>query len=219
MSDGDSPDEDGRPDEEPPSDPFDRLGPGTDRDGDPFERLDGGQSAESDPHAPSEDDVWAPPSSDRHDDGPGDDGSDGDGSGDGWTETGPTDQPSRGPNASGAETGTGGPFEHVETPSESPFDGDGSAFERVDTGGADPDRVWESITDGDDADDPAVPDDGRYTDVSKHRFCERCEHFSPPPEVSCGHHAAEIIEFLDVETVRLLDCPVVAERDALERRD
>ncbi|MCU4801359.1 hypothetical protein OB920_13340 [Halobacteria archaeon HArc-gm2] len=196
-------------------DPFDRLGYPADRDGDPFERLDDDVPADDGtPDAPV-DDPWVPPGEDRRGETTGEGGSaTGD---DSFEDTADTFEET----VDDFEE-TSDPFANVATPSESAFEGAGNVFERVDAGAVDPDQVWESITaeDDDEASDdaePSVPDEGRYSDVSKHRFCEGCEHFSPPPDVSCGHHTAEIIEFLDMDTVRLLDCPVVAERDELER--
>ena len=48
--------------------------------------------------------------------------------------------------------------------------------------------------------------------VSKRNFCERCRHFSEPPEVRCTHEGTEIREFVDMDNVRLYDCPIVEER-------
>lgn len=202
-------------------DPFERLGPDEDRDGDPFDRL--GTVEDDDEPDPSSDasDETGAENTDPSDGTPDEDlwglpGEDGD--------NGPSSDHLPGPDASDdpPSTTTGDetdPFDGVTTPEGSPFDAGGTgAFERVDIGSADPDQVWESITGEDDADEPAqLPDEGRYSEVSKHRYCEHCEYFSSPPDVSCSHETAEIIEFLDVETVRLLNCPVVAERQALEQ--
>lgn len=224
-------------DETDRDDPFDRLGY-KEREGDPFERLDDrrrGDAADRDTadqsgsaedipteNAPAYDDPWTPPGTDgretesrdeRPERSPGQPGSTGVDVAD--------DGPTVAPDQSASPTSTGDPddpFANVDTPTESPFDAGESVFEHVDAGNVDPDDVWESITgEDDDEAEPSIPDEGRYSDVSKHRFCEQCEHFSPPPAVSCGHHTAEIIEFLDMETVRLLDCPVVAEREELEQ--
>lgn len=218
------------------TDPFERLGPDDDREGDPFERLDDPDENHSSEQNtgqgnPGEADPWVPPGEDRRDGPRGGvrestqddvwDQPDGPDSANAASSPDPAVTPDD-PDASSPEHGAD-PFENVDTPSESPFDGGGdSVFERVDSGSVDPDDVWEAITGkgvNEEPAEPSVPDEGRYTDVSKHRFCEQCEHFSEPPEVSCGHHTAEIIEFLDMETVRLLDCPVVAERKELEQRD
>lgn len=48
--------------------------------------------------------------------------------------------------------------------------------------------------------------------VSKQRFCEGCEYFSPPPNVACTNPGTEIVELVDNEHYRVSDCPVVAER-------
>lgn len=48
--------------------------------------------------------------------------------------------------------------------------------------------------------------------VSKRNFCERCRHFSGPPDVHCTHDGTEIREFVDMDHVRLHSCPIVEER-------
>lgn len=99
----------------------------------------------------------------------------------------------------------GDPFEH------------GSPFEEVDVGHIDPDRVWQDLTG---AQSRGSVTEGRkrtYADVSKHAYCEQCEHFTEPPRMECEHEGTEIVEFRDMETVRVVDCPIVAEREALER--
>ncbi len=56
----------------------------------------------------------------------------------------------------------------------------------------------------------------RVSEVNKHSFCEQCKHFTEPPEIGCTHPGTEIMEFTDIETVRVADCPVVEERERLE---
>jgi len=97
-----------------------------------------------------------------------------------------------------------------------PFGEGEGVFESVDVASVDADEVWESL-DGDESAD--IGDGTRYVEVSKHRFCEQCEHFASPPAARCTHEEAEIIEYLDMETVRLLDCPVVAEQRRLETEE
>jgi hypothetical protein len=133
----------------------------------------------------------------------------------------PADDDTVGSVPSGAGTDTqspaDGPFADMNTPEEDPFGTGQGVFEQVDAGSVDADEVWDSITDdGDGGDGLVVPDGSRYAEVSKHAFCEQCEHFSEPPDVHCSREGTEIIEFLDMETVRLLDCPVVADREELE---
>ena len=200
---------------EPTDDPFERLGD-EERDGDPFDRL---------PDAVGDDGAGPGASSGDHPDGPGP-ARDG-GSREPPGEDRPAASVADDPDGSGSDPGEaverpGGtatdPLRDVETPAGSPFDGESSVFERVDTGRADPDSVWAALTDdADEATAPDASDRSRYSEVSKHRYCERCEYFSAPPAVACAHESAEIIEFRDGETVRLLNCPVVAEREALER--
>lgn len=89
------------------------------------------------------------------------------------------------------------------------------AFESPDVEEIDPDAVWDSLATADDDEMPEF--DGRvYYQVSKHKFCERCEYFSEPPDTECTYDGAAIIEFLDMETVELLNCPVVAQKRKLE---
>jgi len=203
---------------DPGEDPFEHLD--GDRDGDPFEHLDGPGSADApggrageaaDPVDETADHASGSP-------GPFDDGT---GSVGGRAGTdGDRADPERADSA-GDPTATD-PFGGFEARDGDPFESAGGAFERVDVGDVDRDEVWESIAgDGDATGDVAATDpewdaESRYADVSKHEFCERCEHFSAPPAVDCGHGDAEIVEFLDSETVRLLNCPVVAERRRIE---
>jgi len=185
------------------TDPFERLGD-VDREGDPFERLDdadepaaeaGGEgSTATDEPDQSPDHQWVDPFADL-------------------------DRDANGNAREAATTGNDAepdPFEDMDEPTSDPFGGADSVFEQVDVGSVDGDDVWESITGGDEDEEPAVPDDDRYAEVSKHAFCEQCEHFSDPPNSHCTHERAEIIEYLDMERVRLLDCPVVARRQDLE---
>lgn len=141
------------------------------------------------------------------------------------------------PEASGADREESGDIETSDsadpatpTPTDDPFasfgdvaDGQGqdesddpfAAFEPAGVEGADPDAVWESLASA--GATGAVDTDERvFSEVSKHRFCERCEHFSGPPDVRCTYEGAAIVEFLDMETVRLVDCPVVARQRELE---
>ena len=91
------------------------------------------------------------------------------------------------------------------------------AFERMDVTELDPDEVWERLADAERRGSVSELDDRRYAEVSKHSFCEQCEFFSPPPGVSCDHEGTEILEFVDMESVRVVDCPVVAERERLQQ--
>jgi len=204
-------------------DPFENLDPPEDREGDPFERLGDPEDDDTD----GADDIFQ--DEDTTDDAAVDEEPIDDAAVDesDWTdsveETGADDGPtfeeefiddgetmSAGPTPS---TGEDDPFSAMDGRDGDPFGEGESAFEAVDVESLDHDEVWESL----DADESTPsPGQSRYTDVSKHRFCEQCEHFSSPPAAHCTHEEAEIIEYLDMETVRLLNCPVVAEQRELE---
>ncbi len=91
------------------------------------------------------------------------------------------------------------------------------SFERMDTGGLDADEVWESLSEAKERGSVTEMEGRTYAEVSKHSYCEHCEFFSAPPNISCSNEGTEILEFIDMETVRVVDCPVVAERRELER--
>ena len=99
-----------------------------------------------------------------------------------------------------------------------PFEVEEELFKERDTGDLDPDAVWQELTAVDSGDSEDQRRKRTYADVSKHTYCEQCEYVSGPPEIDCQHDGTEIVEFLDMETIRVIDCPVVAERLQLERR-
>jgi len=180
-------------------DPFEEFDAPADREGDPFEKLD-----------PPEED--ATDQSDAVDD----TGSETDGPAE------PTDQSawdaSISDDGSPVEvdnpvTDTDDPFSGMDERDGDPFGAGESAFEAVDVESVDADEVWESL--GETKTEASTGTGSRYDEVSKHRYCEQCEFFTGPPETRCTNEDAEIIEFLDMETVRLLNCPIVAEQREL----
>ena len=202
-------------------DPFEDLDSGDDREGDPFERLGSGPD-----DADGSTDTRQPPDDD-------------------WTDIEPSDTPvddvsETGPDApdaddllsavdteefrsdsaaesdsplSGSSPSPDDPFSGMDDRGEDPFGKGESVFERVDVDHIDADKVWAEIAEDDDSE---TTPKSRYAEVSKHRYCEQCEHFSAPPNAHCTNEGTEIMEFLDMETVRLLDCPVVAEQHEIE---
>jgi hypothetical protein len=68
----------------------------------------------------------------------------------------------------------------------------------------------------DSADDPSVSVEetnaGAEAVVPKRSYCERCEFFSAPPSVRCTNPGTEILELVDYEHFRVVDCPVVDRR-------
>lgn len=94
------------------------------------------------------------------------------------------------------------PFEHLgERADDTPEEADG--------------EIWESLSR--DQFEPETERRGqrRFAEMSKHSYCERCEFFSEPPDIDCSNEGTDIIEFVDSETVRVADCPIVAEREEL----
>ncbi|WP_436906830.1 hypothetical protein [Halosimplex marinum] len=117
------------------------------------------------------------------------------------------------------------PLADVEVSEGDPFESASSAFERSGVEGIDPDEVWDRLTAEPDADpstggegevDPPDGDEDDVVTVSKHGYCEGCEHFSSPPDVTCTHEGTDILEFVDIDRVRVSNCPVVEERRELE---
>ncbi|WP_415383160.1 hypothetical protein [Halosimplex sp. TS25] len=204
-------------------DPFDSFEEHRDRKGDPFDSLDedspqdsSGEGADPDPFEYGE--SGGSPS--RRDE----DGERGSRGGDG------TGDPSR-DDVDDLLADADDPLADVEVSDGDPFEAKASAFERSDVEGIDPDEVWARLTAEPDDSDPGTnsesgagagadegPSSGEddVAEVSKHAYCEECEHFSPPPDVTCTNEGTEILEFVAVDTVRVADCPVVAERRELE---
>jgi hypothetical protein len=188
--------------------PFERLGETPPREGDPFARLDDPQPERG---ANPDGDIDPGPAADADQAGVGDAADRAgmsDVSGEAGTGAGPD---SVGPDADAAAED---PFADFGDAPGDPFEGAESAF--ADVQGEE--GVWERM----DAPEESVVEDvteNRYVDVSKHGYCETCEHFSEPPEVHCTHEGTEILEFIDVETVRVRNCPVVEERRAIREEN
>jgi hypothetical protein len=115
----------------------------------------------------------------------------------------------------GADAGGESPFDNGEVPPEAE-----EAFDEVDVGTLDEEEAWSRVETDDDDGAEAGSTAGesrerREMAVPKSTYCERCEHFSAPPRMECTHDGTEILELVDREHVRVADCPVVEERDAL----
>jgi len=98
------------------------------------------------------------------------------------------------------------------------------AFEDVAVDDIESDEVWEEVTDEETdlaTEEQTTPDeqppDEDVAEVSKHDYCETCEFFSQAPEIHCTHEGTEILDFPDMESVRVSNCPIVAERQGLEQ--
>lgn len=96
-------------------------------------------------------------------------------------------------------------------------------FDEMDVGDVDEDALWDALEEGETSEtaaradsvaatDDAVDREGGTTVVPKSRYCQSCEYFSAPPEVACSHDGTEIVEHVDMETFRVRNCPIVAQR-------
>lgn len=115
------------------------------------------------------------------------------------------------------------PFSDLETP-----EGDvGDLFTGVEATDVDTEAVWADLegTGAEDGADvagfsdepsgvtvPGDPDGGDGAIVAKASYCQRCEHFSAPPDVGCTNPGTEIVELADVDHFRVRECPVVERR-------
>jgi len=80
----------------------------------------------------------------------------------------------------------------------------------------DTDVVWERL--GED-EPPELPEETEHDVrlVRKRSYCEQCPFFSEPPDVQCSHDGTEILELVDMEQFRVVNCPKVREDERLER--
>ncbi|MFB6224284.1 MAG: hypothetical protein ABEH86_11505 [Haloarcula sp.] len=217
------------------TDPFEELDAVDDREGDPFERLAEETGANDRPADDTSDsdmqssDVSAAPEQSgtpsesrnpRDDDWPGIGNEEVASAASGESDQGKSDPSDDILSAIDTEefrseqsTDPDGPLSGMDDRGEDPFGSGESVFERVDVDHVDADQVWAELAEDATASDT---EESRYTDVSKHRYCEQCEFFSEPPNAHCTNDGTEIREFIDMETVRLLNCPVVAEQHEID---
>lgn len=88
-------------------------------------------------------------------------------------------------------------------------------FDEEDVAEIDTEVVWERLEDDE---TPEIPTDAdpEVRVVDKSEYCEQCPFFSAPPDVSCTHEGTEILELVDMEHFRVVDCPKVVENERLE---
>lgn len=198
-------------------DPVDRLAESAeDREGDPFEYLtdpEADEGAGAGDRGPR-DEPTRPGPDDRGD------------RDEAAEDEAPVDDPRESQRRERAAESTGEQVTEVSEPSVGPADPEArtgdpfsgeSVFEEMDAAGLEPDQVWDELADAEERGSVADSVERTYAEVSKHSFCEVCEFFSEPPDVSCSNEGTEILEFVDMETVRVVDCPIVEERRELER--
>lgn len=137
---------------------------------------------------------------------------------------GPVDAPDEGPSAES----DGDPFAELEDVEveDDPFEsGDAPAdpFTEIAVDDVDESSIWDALGAQEDAPTDVVggelPDAETELDeeiVPKRSYCEKCEHFSAPPETACTNPGTEIRELVDMEHFLVVDCPVVAQRRGLD---
>lgn len=121
------------------------------------------------------------------------------------------------------------PFDELEA-GEGDADADvDELFTEVEVADVDEEEVWDVLTGTDaaaagsggngarGADEPASDGEEAGTVVPKASYCQKCEHFSAPPQAVCGNPGTEIVELVDVDHFRVRDCPVVERRQSASR--
>ncbi len=89
-------------------------------------------------------------------------------------------------------------------------------FTEVEVGEVDEDAVRAGLQDGD---APTAAGTSEEVVVPKRKYCERCEHFADPPNATCTNDGTEILELVDMDHFRVVNCPVVAERRKIGATD
>jgi hypothetical protein len=198
--------------EDDPFEQFDReVG---DRDGNPFDSFD---DPDSDDEESADDAVWNP---DREEQLGGEQSTAAESSASAPVEPEPTESESPMPGLADTADEIGDDdVGQLGKREGDPFETAAQAFERMDVDDLDVDDVWEALSDAEQRGSVTESQGRTYAEVSKHSFCEHCEFFSAPPDVACSHEGTEILEFLDLETVRVVDCPVVDERRELDEQE
>ncbi len=87
-------------------------------------------------------------------------------------------------------------------------------FEQADTPEIDTDTVWEQLEMDQSPSTPA-PDETEHV-VEKRKYCDYCQYLSSPPEMHCTHEGTTIVELVDLDHVRVRDCPIVRQNEELD---
>lgn len=93
------------------------------------------------------------------------------------------------------------------------------AFEEVDVADVDVEDLWERLEHdhvGEAVDDVERTSERDVQVVDKREYCMRCQYFSAPPEVQCGHERGEILEVVDTASFEVADCPILNGEEELE---
>ena len=89
-------------------------------------------------------------------------------------------------------------------------------FEEMDTPDIDDEAVFAAVFANASETDGPLESTETEAVVSKEQYCKKCEYFSKPPKVACNNPGTEIVELVGVDSFRLRNCPVVAERGRAE---
>lgn len=68
--------------------------------------------------------------------------------------------------------------------------------------GETPENLWERL------DTAAKSPSESIRVVPKRRYCQRCEHFSAPPRMTCTRKGTEILALVGTDRFRVRGCPV-----------
>jgi len=102
---------------------------------------------------------------------------------------------------------------------------DDDLFESVEVDHVDDEAVWESFVEGETepeegvglgAEAEAAAEPNEHV-VPKRDFCQRCPHFSDPPETACAHEGTTIVEVADADSFRVRNCPIVEDKNDTSR--
>ena len=105
----------------------------------------------------------------------------------------------------------------------------GDAFEPVNVGDLDGEKLWEQLAAGDDGATVTVPpaeataaepdDSGRDVRTISKRTCHGCPHFAEPPKLACTHEGTDILAMPDSDHFRVADCPMVVDEESIDAFD
>lgn len=93
------------------------------------------------------------------------------------------------------------------------------AFEEVEVDDVDVGDLWEELEGeglDDTVDDPRSSSERDVRVVAKRDYCQRCQHFTAPPEMRCTSDSGEILELVDTEQFKVADCPILRGEEELE---
>lgn len=91
----------------------------------------------------------------------------------------------------------------------------GEAFVEEDVASVDSESIWADLlmesgsAEGQFEAEATEEGSAGPTQVISKRICERCEYVADPPELACTHEGTTIHELVDVDHVRVSDCPMV----------